>query len=254
VVTTANYAARKYGIRSALPISRAWRLAQAARRRGEPETLFIRDNRNLYRAVSERVMAYLAESAEAFEEASIDEAYLDFSPLASFEAAVDRARSIKRELAEREGLTCSVGLAPNKLIAKIASDFEKPDGLTVVRPEQIEAFLHPLPIRRLPGIGPKTEAFLHERGIVTLRDLRDVDRPRLVEWFGRWGDDLFDKARGVSETPCATSGRPSRSASRKRSSATPWTRRSSSSGREASFTRCSSGLAARACAAFEPSR
>ena len=201
VVTTANYAARKYGIRSALPISRAWRLAEAARRRGEPDTVFVRDNRKLYVAVSERVMALLAVHGDAFEEASIDEAYLDLSSLPSFDAAAERARSLKLELVDREGLTCSVGLGPNKLIAKIASDFKKPDGLTVVEPGAVEAFLDPLPIRRIPGIGPKTEALLHERGIRTIRDLRGVERPVLVEWFGRGGDDLFAKARGVSDSP-----------------------------------------------------
>ena len=135
VVTAANYAARRYGIRSATPISRAWKLAEGARRRGEPETIFVRDNRKLYGEVSERIMALLARSADAFEEASIDEAYLDLSSLASFEAATEHARSLKAEIGRQEGLTCSVGLGPNKLVAKIASDTTKPDGLTVVRVE-----------------------------------------------------------------------------------------------------------------------
>src|SRR3989449_5768366 len=172
VVTAASYAARKYGIRSALPISRAWRLAEAARRRGEPETIFVRGNRDLYVAVSGRIMAFLAESAETFEEASIDEAYLDLSSLDSFEAAAERARSLKLELVQREGLTCSVGIGPNKLVAKIASGFTKPDGLTVVRPADVQGFLDPLPIRTIPGVGPKTEGLLHERGIRSVRDLR----------------------------------------------------------------------------------
>src|SRR3989442_9887919 len=127
VVTAASYGARRYGIRSALPISRAWRLAEAARRRGEPEVVFVRGNRKLYVEVSERIMAILAMRADAFEEASIDEAYLDLSSLEDFDAAAERSREIKREIAEREGLTCSVGLGPNKLVAKIASDARKPD-------------------------------------------------------------------------------------------------------------------------------
>ncbi len=155
VVTAASYAARRYGIRSAMPISRAWRLAEAARRRGEPETVFVPGDRKLYAEVSERIMAILAPSADAFEEASIDEAYLDLSSLGSFEAAAERARSLKRQIAEREGLTCSVGLGPSKLVAKIASDFKKPDGLTVVGPAEVQEFLDPLPIRVIPGIGPR---------------------------------------------------------------------------------------------------
>jgi DNA polymerase IV (DinB-like DNA polymerase) len=201
VVATASYAARRYGIRSATPISRAWRLAEAARRRGEPATVFLRGNHALYREVSARIMALVAERADAFEEASIDEAYLDLSSLADFHDAETHARTVKALILEREGLTCSVGIAPNKLVAKIASDFRKPDGLTVVRPEAVEGFLDPLSIRVIPGIGPKTEAFLRERGIGTIAELRGVERPRLVEWLGKWGDDVYERARGVSLSP-----------------------------------------------------
>ncbi|HEY7647969.1 MAG TPA: DNA polymerase IV, partial [Methylomirabilota bacterium] len=102
VVTAANYAARKYGIRSAMPITRAWRAAKAAQSRGEPETVFLTDNHKLYREVSARLMTLLAQGADAFEEASVDEAYLDLSALGSFEAAAERARTVKREIVERE--------------------------------------------------------------------------------------------------------------------------------------------------------
>src|SRR5713226_357343 len=141
VVTAASYAARRYGIRSALPISRAWRLAEAARRRGDPETI-------------------LAPAGDQFQKTSVDEAYLELSSLGSFEAAVERARRLKAEIVSQEGLTASVGIGPNKLVAKIASDFEKPDGLTVVRPEEDQPIIDPLRIRVIPGIGPKTERFL----------------------------------------------------------------------------------------------
>src|SRR5437870_5427875 len=208
VVTAASYAARRYAIRSAMPISRAWRLAEAARRRGEPATVFIPGNRKLYADVSERIMAILAPNADAFEEASIDEAYLDLSSLGSFEAAAEHARSLKREIDRREGLTCSVGIGPNKLVAKIASDFEKPDGLTVVAPAEVQDFLDPLPIRVIPGIGPKTEHFLHERGIRTIPALRDVELAVLVDWFGRWGEGLHAKARGLSESPVSNEWEP----------------------------------------------
>jgi DNA polymerase IV (DinB-like DNA polymerase) len=201
VVATASYAARKYGIRSALPISRAWRLAEAARRRGEPATVFLRGDHSLYRDVSARIMALLAERADAFEEASIDEAYLDLSSLVDFPKAEAHVRTVKAVILEREGLTCSVGLAPNKLVAKIASDFQKPDGLTVVTPEAVQDFLDPLSIRVIPGIGPKTEVFLRARSIRTIRELRAVEPSRLVEWLGKWGHDLHERARGVSLSP-----------------------------------------------------
>ncbi len=201
VVTTASYAARKYGIRSALPISRAWRLAEAARRRGEPETVFLRGDHALYREVSARIMAIAARGADAFEEASIDEAYLDLSSLADFAVAEAHIRALKAEILEREGLTCSAGIAANKLVAKIASDFQKPDGLTVVPAEAAQAFLDPLPIRRIPGIGPKSEALLRDRGIRTIADLRGLDPSSLVEWFGKWGEEMHERAHGISDSP-----------------------------------------------------
>jgi DNA polymerase IV (DinB-like DNA polymerase) len=199
VVTAANYAARKYGIRSALPISRAWRLAEAARRKGEPEAVFVRGDRSLYREVSGRIMAIIAQGADAFEEASIDEAYVDLSSLGDMERGEAHARALKERIFEREGLTCSVGLGPNKLVAKIASDVRKPDGLTVVRPAEVQAFLDGLRIRVIPGIGPKTEGFLHEKGIKTVAELRGVELGQLREWFGKGGEDLYQKARGVSD-------------------------------------------------------
>ena len=208
VVEAASYAARRYGIRSAMPISRAWKLAEAARRKGEPGVVFVHGNRKLYSEVSERVMAILASAGDAFEEASIDEAYLDLSSLSGFEAATERAVVLKREITEREGLTCSVGLGPNKLVAKIASDFKKPDGLTVVVPEEVQRFLDPMGIRVIPGIGPKTEAELNARGIRTVRDLRGLELGQLAEWFGRWGEDLHAKARGLSDSPVSNEWEP----------------------------------------------
>jgi DNA polymerase IV (archaeal DinB-like DNA polymerase) len=200
VVTTANYLARRFGIHSALPISRAWRLAEAARRRGELASIFIRPNFSLYTQVSDRIMHIFKSSADLFEEASIDEAYLDFSSLGDFEAAVERMAALKAEIREKEGLACSVGIGPNKLIAKVASGHKKPDGLTLVRPEMVREFLDPLPIRVIPGIGPKSEAFLHEQKIRTVKELSDIPEVKLTEWFGKWGQRLFEKARGIDES------------------------------------------------------
>jgi DNA polymerase IV (DinB-like DNA polymerase) len=199
VVTAVNYAARKYGIRSALPISRAWRLAEVARKRGEAAVVFVRGDRSLYREVSDRIMATIARGADAFEEASIDEAYLDLSSVGDVEHAEGHVKGLKAEILAREGLSCSVGIGPNKLVAKIASDFQKPNGLTVIRPEEVQGFLDPLRIRVIPGIGPKTEAFLRGQGIRTVADLRRVELARLTEWLGRWGADLGQKARGISD-------------------------------------------------------
>jgi len=200
VVTTANYMARKYGIRSALPISRAWRFAEAARKRGEPATVFIQSNMPLYREVSGRIMQIMRRYADAFEDASIDEAYLDLSSRQTFAAATEHMRLLKAAIREQEGLGCSIGIAPNKLIAKIASGHRKPDGLTVIEPEMIDSFLGSLPVRVIPGIGPKSESFLHQQNLRTVDDLRRVPQSTLAAWFGKWGERLFEKARGIDDS------------------------------------------------------
>lgn len=200
VVTTANYQARKYGIRSALPISRAWRFAEAARKRGEPATVFIQPNLPLYREVSARIMQILQDGADAFETASIDEAYLDISSQGDYTAAMEHMSRLKAEIRDREGLGCSVGIGPNKIIAKIASSRQKPDGLTAVTPESIDSFLNPLPLRVIPGIGPKSEQFLHEQNLRTVEDLRRLPASTLMDWFGKWGERLYDKVRGIDDS------------------------------------------------------
>ena len=201
VVMTANYAARRFGIHSALPISRAWRLAESARKRGEPAAVFVRPNMALYRAVSERIMGIVKCYGDGFEEGSIDEAYLEISSQGDFSTAAETMISLKAEIRNREGIGCSIGLGPNKLIAKIASSEQKPDGLTVIAPEHVESFLDPLPLRKIPGIGPKSERFLHEHNLRTIGELREVPAPILIEWFGKWGARLFEKCRGIDASP-----------------------------------------------------
>jgi DNA polymerase IV (archaeal DinB-like DNA polymerase) len=149
-------------------------------------------------------MTIIAQGADAFEEASIDEAYVDLSSLGGMERGEAHVRVLKGAILEREGLTCSIGLGPNKLVAKIASDFRKPDGLTVVRPDEVQGFLDGLRIRVIPGIGPKTEAVLQEKGIRMVAELRSVELVKLREWFGKPGEELYAKVRGHSDDPVSS--------------------------------------------------
>ncbi len=208
VVATANYAARKYGIHSAQPISQAWKASEAARRRGLPPAVFVRGSHQRYSEVSQRIMAILHRFAPEVEEASIDEAYFDLSFAGSFEAAAEICRKIKAEIKATERLTASIGLGPNKLIAKIASDFQKPDGLTVVKAEEAEAFLEPMAVRKIPGIGPKTEKSLARLGIKTVRDLKRSSPEELQEMFGKWGPELYERLRGRHFSPLITEWEP----------------------------------------------
>lgn len=201
VVSTANYAARKYGIHSALPISAAWRLSEEAKKKGLPGAVFTGGHMGKYGAVSNEIMEIVREFAPLVEEASIDEAYIDLSFAKTFVRAEELCKKIKKEIKEREKLTCSVGLGPNKLIAKIASDMQKPDGLTIVLPKEAEGFMEPLTIRKIPGIGPKTEIMLNKLGIKTVRDLKTLSLSKTKELLGKWGEDLYRKARGESDSP-----------------------------------------------------
>ncbi len=201
VVSTANYKAREYGIHSALPISRAWRLSEVARKRGQPTVVFLRVDMQKYARVSYEIMEILRRFVPHIEQASIDEAYLDLSFTGSYERAEALCRRIKEVIRTEEGLTASIGIGPNKLIAKIASGLRKPDGLTVVREDEVEEFLAPLPVRTIPGVGPKTEEWLAQRGVRLVKDLRRYLPEELHEMFGKRGIDLYEKARGVDDSP-----------------------------------------------------
>jgi DNA polymerase IV (archaeal DinB-like DNA polymerase) len=204
VVSTSNYKAREYGIYSALPISKAWRLSEAARERGKPPVLFLSVDMKKYAAVSARVMDLLRRFAPLVEEAGIDEAFLDVSFTGSFEKADALCREIKQAIQAQERLTASVGIGPNKLIAKIASDQNKPDGLTIVRAGDGELFLEPLSIRKIPGIGPKTELAFVREGVRLIKDLKRFSRHELQERLGKRGVDVYEKARGRDDTPVET--------------------------------------------------
>jgi DNA polymerase IV (DinB-like DNA polymerase) len=207
VVSTANYAARAYGIHSALPISAAWRLSEAAKKKGLPPAVFLDVNMQKYGEESERIMeivyAHVPPDPSGLvlvEQASVDEAYFDLSFAGSYEAAERIAREIKNEIKVKERLTASVGIGPNKLIAKIASDRRKPDGLTVVPEKDAEKFLEPLNIRVIPGVGPKTEEQFLKLGIRTVRDAKRLTEAELVSMMGVWGAELYEKLRGRSDS------------------------------------------------------
>jgi DNA polymerase IV (DinB-like DNA polymerase) len=201
VVATANYPARAYGIHSATPIGRAWRLSEAAKRRGKPAAVFLSVDMKKYREVSDRIMAILRGIVPIVEPASIDEAYLDLSDARSFSEAERICLGIKEAIRTSERLTASIGIGPNKLIAKVASGVRKPDGLTLVTDEQAEAFLAPLPVRSMPGIGPKTESALVRHGVHTVQDLKRFSRTELHDRFGKHGLTLYEEIRGRDDSP-----------------------------------------------------
>lgn len=201
VVSTANYKAREYGIKSALPISAAWRLSEQAKAEGKPAANFFEGNFQKYGKVSGEVMAIVAKYSPSVEQASVDEAYFDLSFCKNFQEAAGVAKKIKAKIKKEERLTASVGIGPNKLIAKIASDMQKPDGLTVVQKEDAEKFLEPLNIRKIPGVGPKTEILFKKERISIVGDLKKYSEKQLSEMLGKWGMELFKKIRGIDDSP-----------------------------------------------------
>jgi DNA polymerase-4 len=194
VVAAASYEARRYGIRSAMPAARARRLC--------PQAVFLPPDFGRYRDESRELFAIFRRFTPLVQPASLDEAYLDVSEhLGPWGSASAIAEEIRRLVRGERRLTVSVGVGPNRLVAKIASDFRKPDGLTVVPPARVEAFLSPLPVRSLHGVGPATERALGELGVRTVAELRALPLPRLEERFGSHGRTLYEFARGVDERP-----------------------------------------------------
>lgn len=193
VVSTSNYEARKVGVRSGMPISRAWQLC--------PQAIYLPPNFPLYINASNAVMQITKCYADKFEQWGIDEAFLDVSDkVHNFDEAIILAKKLKQEIQLKENLTCSIGIGPNKLVAKIASDFNKPNGLTVVKESEVEAFLSPLPVRKLLWIGKKTEAKLRVLGIETIGDLARFDPSVLTEMFGVTGRQMHLMALGIDNS------------------------------------------------------
>ena len=223
VLSTANYAARAYGLHSAMPLRKAWELSEAARKKGLPPVIFLSSGFRRYSDVSRNIMTIaqrhlgsrrknlFEEEPPALEKVSVDECYFDLSFAGSFDTALRIAKKIKADILKTERLTCSIGIGQNKLIAKIASDFQKPDGLTVIYPRLVQWFLDPLPVRKIPGVGPKAEEKLLRLRARTVADARGLSEEKLKGIFGKWGSDLYSKFRGEDDTPVMVEPPPAKS-------------------------------------------
>lgn len=190
VVATCNYEARRYGIHSAMASARAKRLC--------PDLLIIPPAMEKYRLASSQIMDIYRDYTPLVEPLSLDEAYLDVSAVQRCQGSATLiAREIRQRIFETVGITASAGVAPSKFVAKIASDWNKPDGLFVVRPDQVDAFVAALPVAKLHGVGKVTAARMQALGVSTCADLRSWERSSLNEHFGSFGDRLYDLSRGI---------------------------------------------------------
>ncbi len=201
-VSSCNYVAREFGIRSGMPCSRAKKL--------NSEAVFLPVRKDFYTPISDRIMEILRsyadvrENGDAFEQVSIDEAFVEITEKTGgdFDLAFEIGMQIKNEIKEKENLTCSVGIGPNKLISKMASSARKPDGITVISPDKLEDFLWPLKVSKLWGIGDVTAGKLQEMGVVTIKDLAEHDVIDLVSTFGKTrGIWLKQAASGIDDSP-----------------------------------------------------
>lgn len=177
----------------------AWKLC--------PQGVYVPPDFELYGKTSERVMDIMRGFADIFEQTSIDEAFMDVSKKCkTYDDARALASVLKNSLKEREGLTVSIGVSPSKSISKMASDMQKPAGLTMVPPGTVDSFLEPLPVNRISGVGKKTTELLHEKGIETIGQLRKIEAKKLTDWFGKGGVWLWAIANGIEETPVEERG------------------------------------------------
>jgi len=205
-IATANYIARRYGVKSGMPIKFAKRKLEDI-----PEATFLPTDFDYYSEVSENVMNLIRKYADVFEYVGRDEAYLDVTKRTegNFAKAAHLAQQLKNSIRSNTKLSSTVGVSANKLVSKIASDFKKPDGLTVVEPDKIESFLDPLPIKVIPGIGKKSEEKFHEMGLQTISDLKKLDVFSLNSLFGRkTGTYIYNAARGVDDEPVSPRAEP----------------------------------------------
>jgi DNA polymerase IV len=191
VVTTCNYEARTFGVRSAMPGFKARELC--------PDLIFLPVRFDLYRAESLKVRQILLSYTPLVEPLSLDEAFLDVSELNRY--AWEIAREVRARIYAATKLTCSAGIAPNKMLAKIASDWRKPNGQFAILPDEIDAFMKQLPVSKLPGVGPKSVERFATLGIHTCNDLQKFSLPELAKRFGRWGHELYYLCRGRDDRP-----------------------------------------------------
>jgi DNA polymerase IV (archaeal DinB-like DNA polymerase) len=202
-VSTANYLARHYGVKSGIP------LFLAEKRLANVDSVFLPVDYDYYQEISDRIMQAISSHADVFEQVGVDEAYLDVTKKTqgSFEKAGELATTLKQLVKSQVGVTFSVGVGPNKLVAKIACDVNKPDGLTTVKPEEVESFLNPLPVDRLIGVGRKISQKMNDLSIRTIGDLSRCDVQRLVAIFGKTLGVYFHNAsNGVDNEPVKETG------------------------------------------------
>lgn len=192
VVSAASYEARSFGVYSGMPISHAYQCC--------PDAIFTSPHFALYTRASKAVMEILKRFSESIEQVSIDEAFLDLNYTGSYEAAKEKAIEIKRTIRLEEGLSCSIGIAPGRALAKIASDYSKPDGLVIVNPDRAASFLAPLPVEKIPGIGKKSSKILHDLSIFTIGQLAQGNIQQLISLFGRSVVTLQHIARGIDQS------------------------------------------------------
>lgn len=205
VVCAASYEARKFGVRSAMPAVRAERLC--------PEAVFLPPDFARYRAVSRLTRDIFKRHTDLVEPLSLDEAYLDVTEnKAGLPTATRVAVTIREQIRQELNLTASAGVAQNKFLAKLASDWRKPDGLFVIQPDDVDSFLLPLPVGRLPGVGKVTGERLHKLGATTIQELRGVDLAVLEQNFGRYGQRLYELSRGIDDSQ-VVANRPTKSIS-----------------------------------------
>ncbi len=199
VVSTASYEARKFGIHSAMPLRTAYKLC--------PDAVFLPVDYREYSRVSGVIKNTLKEFTPIIEDVGIDEAFLDIS--ATGKPPEEIANEIKKRINDETGLTCSIGIAPNKLLAKIASDMQKPDGLTIITESDVERKIWPLAVRKLWGVGPKTEACLRKIGIETIGELAALSLDTLIGHFGiSFGNYLYSASKGIDDSPLITQWEP----------------------------------------------
>jgi len=198
VVATASYEAREFGVHSAMPMSRA--------RKACPAGVFIEPRFERYKEISQKIRTIFRSYTNLVETISLDEAFLDVTKsIERFGSAVKIAEEIKARILEETGLTCSIGVAPNKFLAKLASELKKPNGFMVIQEGEIDKILDDLPVRKIWGVGKVMERKLNELGINTIGQLRNIPMEELKRRFGKWGITLYKLSRGIDEQPVVPS-------------------------------------------------